>query len=133
MALTLYGISNCDTVRKARRWLDDGSIDYRFHDLRADGIDRTTVKHWVDTVGWEQVLNRRSTSWRSLSKDQQEKIDAAAAIEHMLAMPTLVKRPVLQGGHESSDENDVLEIGFKAERYRALLKPWQTEHHENGD
>ncbi|MFK7830827.1 MAG: ArsC family reductase [Congregibacter sp.] len=116
MAFTLYGISNCDTVRKAKRWLDDGSVDYRFHDLRVDGLDRATVKHWVDTAGWEQVLNRRSTSWRTLSQEDRDSIDAAAAIEHMLKVPTLVKRPVLEG------TNGELEIGFKTGQYQALLE-----------
>lgn len=115
MTATLYGIKSCDTCRKARRFLDDAGIDHRFHDLRADGLTAGELKRWVDHVGWETLLNRRSTTWRDLDASEREGIDAAGAVALMLRHPTLVKRPVL-------DTGDTVEVGFSASRYQALLK-----------
>ncbi len=114
MSLTLYGISNCDTVRKARRWLETNDVAYKFHDFRADGLESQTVRAWIDTLGWDQVINRRSTSWKALDLEQRETMDATAAEQAILSAPTLIKRPLLSG-------DGILELGFKAERYQELL------------
>ena len=108
---TLYGIKNCDTVKKARRWLDDQGIDYRFHDFREDGIDAAEVQQWLDELGWETVVNRRSTTWKGLDEAARESMDAEAALAAILEAPTLVKRPVLDTGSERL-------IGFKADSYQ---------------
>lgn len=113
--ITLYGISNCDTVRKARRWLQQHEIEYRFHDFREDGLDAATVDHWLDALGWEAVVNRRSTTWKQLDPGARETMDATSARAAILAHPTLVKRPVLDTGSE-------LQLGFKAELYRDIFK-----------
>ena len=114
MSYTLFGITNCDTVRKARRWLDEHRVAYDFQDLRADGLDRSLVGEWIEACGWEAVVNRRSTSWKALDQQQREQMDNDSALDAILATPTLVKRPVLVGA-------DLLEFGFKADRYADLL------------
>ncbi|EAQ96200.1 ArsC family reductase [Congregibacter litoralis] len=115
MTITLYGISNCDTVRKARRWLDDEGIDYRFHDFRQDGLEEALVKKWLSSQDWDKVINRRSTSWKALSVQERESMDAQKAAAAALASPTLIKRPVLES-------EGVLAFGFSESRYAALLK-----------
>lgn len=112
--MILYGIPNCDTVAKARRWLDEAGVDYQFHNFRVDGITAEQISRWCDRVDWTSLLNRRSTSWRKIPADQQKSIDRSSAIALMVDMPTLIKRPVL-------DSDDLLEVGFKAERYAELL------------
>ncbi len=111
---TLYGIKNCDTVRKARQWLDAHGIDYTFHDLRSDGVSEADLRRWADAVGWETLLNRRSTTWRQLPASAREGIDAERAIALMREHPTLIKRPVLQTG-------ETLLVGFKPDDYAALF------------
>jgi len=95
--LIVYGIKNCDTVKKALKWLDAEGVAYRFHDLRADGLTATIVQRWVDALGWESVLNRRSTTWRELSDADKHALDGGAAVALMVQHPTLVKRPVIEG------------------------------------
>jgi len=114
--LALYGITSCDTVRKARRWLETRGIAYEFVDLRAGGLDRAKLVTWSDALGWDQLVNRRSTTWRNLPLDRRESIgDSENLIQLLLEQPTLIKRPVL----ERSD--GVLLVGFDAERYREQL------------
>ncbi|GAB6141068.1 ArsC family reductase [Methylosoma difficile] len=110
---TLYGIKNCDTVKKARQWLDNNGIHYRFHDFRADGLSAAQLQSFADAVGWEKLLNRSSTSWRQLSTEQQSHPNADTALALMLATPTLIKRPVLDTGSQ-------VIIGFKADTYENL-------------
>jgi Spx/MgsR family transcriptional regulator len=112
--LTLYGIKNCDTVKKARRWLEEHGIDYRFHDLRVDGLDRVTLADWVSELGWEALVNRRGTTWRRLPEATREDLDAEAAIDLMLQHPTLIKRPImaLDGQHH---------VGFSPATYAEIL------------
>ena len=112
--ITLYGIKNCDTVKKARRWLDDQSLSYQFHDFRQDGLDSVALSQWVEQLGWETLLNRRSTSWRQLDDADKTDLDATRAIALMLANPTLIKRPVLQHA-------DQLLVGFNAANYTQQL------------
>ncbi len=112
--LTLYGIPNCDTVRKARRWLEQQNLEYRFHDVRSDGLDARQLGSWADELGWEALLNRRSTTWKQLDPALREHVDRKAALALLLQHPTLMKRPLLDTGHERA-------VGFSAEQYRALL------------
>lgn len=95
---TLYGINNCDTVKKARKWLDAHGIDYSFHDFRADGLEREHVAEWLQELGWEVLVNRRSTSWKALDEATRENMDDATALAAILAHPTLIKRPLLDTG-----------------------------------
>lgn len=113
-AITLYGIKNCDTVKKARRWLDDNGIPYHFHDVRADGLDAAQVNAWLRELGLE-LINRRSTSWKSLDEQTRDELNADNAAEVILAQPTLIKRPLLDTGSERR-------VGFKPAEYEALLK-----------
>ncbi|MEE4190971.1 MAG: ArsC family reductase [Halieaceae bacterium] len=112
--ITLYGIPNCDTVRKARRWLDGHSIDYQFHDFREQGLDEDTVSTWLDELGWETVVNRRSTTWKQLDPATRESMDRATALRCILEHPTLVKRPVLDTGHDRH-------LGFSETQYQELF------------
>lgn len=111
---TLYGIKNCDTVKKARNWLDQNGIAYRFHDFRTDGLTPELLQHFADHLDWNKLLNRSSTSWRQLSAEQQADLTPDKAIQLMLAAPTLIKRPVLDTGNK-------LIIGFKTENYQTEL------------
>ncbi len=111
---TLYGIKNCDTVRKARKWLESEDIDYTFHDFRADGLDKKNLSAWVKSVGWEILLNKRSTSWKQLPDKDKETVDEGKAITLMLANPTLIKRPVLT--HRKK-----VYVGFKLAEYETLF------------
>jgi len=104
---TLYGIKNCDTVKKARNWLDQNNIAYRFHDFRTDGLAPELLEHFANHLGWNKLLNRSSTSWRQLSAEQQSNLTQEKAIQLMLTTPTLIKRPVL-------DTGDKLILGFTA-------------------
>ncbi|RKZ80028.1 MAG: ArsC family reductase [Gammaproteobacteria bacterium] len=108
--MILYGIKNCDTVRKARRWLDANGVDFQFHDFRADGLDEATINAWLTTVSWEILLNKRGTTWRKLDDPRKDQLDQATVIELMLENPTLIKRPVL------SDDTDCM-VGFKETDY----------------
>lgn len=96
MKPTLYGIKNCDTVRRARKDLAERGVDYRFHDFRAEGIEPTTISGWVDMLGIDQVLNRRGTTWRKLGQQVQDPTDVSALIALMAEHPSLIKRPVFQ-------------------------------------
>lgn len=111
--LTLYGIKNCDSVKKARRWLEDHGIEYQFHDFRQDGIDKQQLSAWLENLGWEVIVNKRSTSWRSLSDTDKDISTNSQAIKLLLANPTLIKRPVVQKG------KTVL-VGFKEAAFSQL-------------
>lgn len=112
--VTLYGIKNCDTVKKARAWLDDNGITYQFHDYRTHGLTSEQLQRFATNLDWNAMLNRSSTSWRQLSADQQDGLTEAKALQLMLGVPTLIKRPVLDTGSE-------LLIGFKPDIYQAKL------------
>ncbi len=114
MTATIYGIPNCDTVKKARTWLDQRGVGYAFHDYKKAGIDADTLRGWVDRLGWEAVLNRAGTTFRKLPDAEKAGLDADRAIALMLAQPSMIKRPMLVDG-------DRLEAGFKPERYAALF------------
>jgi Spx/MgsR family transcriptional regulator len=112
--VTLYGIKNCDTVRKARRWLDDHQVEYRFHDLRADGLTPDLLDRWLQDPGWEQLINRRGTTWRKLPEKQRNTIEAGTARDIMLANPAIIKRPVVDTGSGRH-------VGFSADRFTRLF------------
>ncbi len=112
--ITLYGIKNCDTVKKARKWLDLHGIEYRFHDFRADGLEPETVAGWLAELGWESLVNRRSTSWKALDPATREGMDNSSALAAILAQPTLIKRPLLDTGHERL-------TGFTASSYQTIF------------
>ena len=114
MTPTLYGIPNCDTVKKARVWLDQHDVAYAFHDYKKVGIDRPRLEAWVAEHGWEVVLNRAGTTFRALPDADRTDLDASRAIDLMLAQPSMIKRPVL-------DLGDRTVVGFKPERYAAIL------------
>ncbi len=111
---TLYGIKNCDTVKKALKWLDQNGIEYLFHDFRVDGLTQAQLIDLTNRIDWSLLLNRSSTSWRQLSAEQQADLSLDKAITLMLSTPTLIKRPVL-------DTGDQLIIGFKADHYQTKL------------
>ena len=96
MTLHIYGIATCDSCRKARRWLADAGIDCAYTDLRKDGIEASTIAGWVAELGWEAVLNRRSTTWRNLPQATRDMAGARDAVDLMVSHPTLIKRPVLE-------------------------------------
>lgn len=113
----IYGIKNCDTVKKARKWLEANGIPYTFHDFREEAITGKKLKEWEKQVGWEVLLNRKSTTWRAASPEEQRAVtDADSAIRLMLEKPTLIKRPVIEGPRR------VL-VGFDEQTYNAELKP----------
>lgn len=114
MTTTLYGIPNCDTMKKARTWLDQHGVAYDFHNYKTDGIDEVTLRRWVDQVGWEILLNRAGTTFRKLDEADRQDVDAGKAIQLMQTHPSLIKRPVL-------DRDGVLTVGFKPERYADLF------------
>jgi len=112
--VTIYGIPNCDTMKKARRWLDEHGVEYTFHDYRKLGVPGKELTHWVKQVGWEPLLNRRGTTWRKLDDEQKNSIDEASAIQIMLSNPSIIKRPVLVSGQQ-------ILVGFRDEDYRQLI------------
>jgi arsenate reductase (glutaredoxin) len=108
--VTIYGIKNCDTMKKARSWLDDRGVKYAFHDYKAVGIDRERLEHWCGELGWEVLLNRAGTTFRKLPEQAKQALDARKAVTLMLAQPSLIKRPVL-------DHHGHLVVGFKPDLY----------------
>lgn len=114
MLPTLYGIPNCDTVKKARVWLDQHGVAYAFHDYKKLGVDRATLEDWVAAHGWETVLNRAGTTFRGLPPEAKADLDAGKAIELMLTQPSMIKRPVL-------DVDGRTTVGFRPELYAAVF------------
>ncbi len=112
MALTIYGIKNCDTMKKARMWLEAKGVAHAFHDYKSAGIDAAKLQAWSKEVGWEVLINRAGTTFRKLPDDQKEGLTEARAIALILAQPGMIKRPVLEG-------HGALLVGFKPEAYAA--------------
>ena len=96
MTIQFYGIPNCDTVKKARRWLDAQGVEYAFHDYKKEGADAGRLASWSDAAGWEVLLNKRGTTYRKLSDEEKADIDRARAIDLMVQHPSLIKRPVVE-------------------------------------
>ncbi len=113
-AITIYGIKNCDTMKKARGWLDARGVAYAFHDYKVAGVEKAVLEGWVRKVGWEVLLNRAGTTFRKLPDKDREGLTEAKAIALMLAQPSMIKRPVLAAGAK-------LLVGFKPEQYQAAF------------
>jgi arsenate reductase (glutaredoxin) len=116
MTTTIYGIKNCDTMKKARGWLDSHGVAYDFHDYKTEGVDKEKLKRWCDELGWETLLNRAGTTFRKLPDGDKEGLNESKAIALMLAQPSMIKRPVL-------DLGDKLLVGFKLETYANEVAP----------
>ena len=106
---TVYGIKNCDSVRKTRQWLKQQAIDYQFHDFRQAGLSTETIDDWLTKIDWQKLLNKRSSSWRQLTDEQKQSINADNARALMLENPTLIKRPVIE-------HNNEVTVGFNLEQ-----------------
>jgi len=115
MAITIYGIKNCDTMKKARAWLDKNKIEHAFHDYKTAGIDRDRLERWSKKVGWETLLNKAGTTFKKLPEKDREGVTEKKAIALMLEQPSMIKRPVLDLG------GGKLLVGFKPETYGAAL------------
>ena len=114
MAITLYGIKNCDTMKKARTWLESHEVQYAFHDYKTAGVDPDVLGRWCSEVGWETLLNRAGTTFRKLPQAQKEDLNERKAVSLMLAQPSMIKRPVLEYGKR-------LLVGFKPDAYAQAL------------
>jgi arsenate reductase len=114
MKVTIYGIKNCDTMKKARAWLDKKGVAYAFHDYKVEGIDRSRLEAWAGKVGWEPLLNRAGTTFRKLPDKDKEGLSEKKAMALMIAQPSMIKRPVLEA------DGRIL-VGFKSEQYGELF------------
>lgn len=114
MSITMFGIKNCDTIKKARAWLDGHDVAYAFHDYKASGIDKACLKAWSRKVGWEILLNRAGTTFRKLPEAERNDLDEHKAIALMVAQPSMIKRPVLDIGGQ-------ILVGFKPESYAKVI------------
>ena len=108
--MKLYGIKNCDTVKKARKWLDENDIEHEFHDFKKDGLDGGLLSRWEQAVGWETLLNRRGTTWRKLPDEVRDTINAQSAHDIMLENPSIIKRPVV-------DRDGDISVGFNLDEW----------------
>jgi arsenate reductase (glutaredoxin) len=113
--VTIYGIKNCDTMKKARAWLDSQGVPYAFHDYKLAGIERGQLEGWASKVGWETLLNRAGTTFRKLSDKDKDGLTEKKAVALMMAQPSMIKRPVLEVAGQ-------LLVGFKPEQYVDILK-----------
>lgn len=111
----LYGIKNCDTIKKARKWLETNNVDYIFHDYRGDGLDRDWLDEVEHTLGWENLLNKRGTTFRQLPEDVKAQLNRNTAIELMLENPAIIKRPLLKS-------NQGLTLGFNVKEYEVIFR-----------
>lgn len=114
MSITMFGIRNCDTIKKARAWLDGHGVAYAFHDYKASGVDKAQLEGWSRKVGWETLLNRAGTTFRKLPEVEKKDLDERKAIALMVAQPSMIKRPVL-------DLDGQLLVGFKPETYARAI------------
>ena len=113
--LTVYGINSCDTCRKARKYLASKEIEHRFHDLRDDGLDIQMLERWVDRIGWERLLNKKSISWRKIPEVDRNDMNQDKALAAMIERPTLIKRPVLEA-------DNFIAVGFSEKRFSEFLE-----------
>jgi Spx/MgsR family transcriptional regulator len=112
--IKMYGIPNCDTIKKARKWLEANDVGYEFHDYKKLGVPEADLKKWVKQLGWETILNRKGTTWRKLDDKTRTSVNETAAIKLMLAQPSIIKRPVLIAGKR-------LIVGFTQDKYTDFL------------
>jgi arsenate reductase len=115
--VTIFGIKNCDTMKKARAWLDGRQIAYAFHDYKREGIAKSKLEQWVKRLNWETVLNRAGTTFRGLPDVDKKNLTGKKAIALMLAQPSMIKRPILEAGGE-------IAAGFQPDAYEKLLRRW---------
>ncbi|GAA5185176.1 ArsC family reductase [Niveibacterium umoris] len=113
--ITIYGIKNCNSMKKAFDWLAANGIEYHFHDYKKSGIDVATLERWASEAGWKKLLNTQGLTWRGLEESEKQDIDAARAIALMVAKPSLIKRPVIEGGRQ-------LLVGLDESAFAAALK-----------
>ena len=113
----MYGIKNCDSVKKARRWLEEHGIEYSFHDFRADGLQQQLLEEWLQKSEYAVLLNKRSRTWKELTAEQRDNMQQAKALQLMLEHPTLIKRPVLD-----LDTGNTLHVGFSESLYAELFE-----------
>ena len=114
--MTLYGIPNCGTIKKARAWLDEHRITYRFHDYKRDGLEEALLRSWIAEFGWEALINRRGQMWRKLDPALRDGMDEASAIRVMLATPSIIRRPLLDTGERRH-------LGFSEAEYAEIFAP----------
>ena len=114
--IRLYGIANCDTMKRARRWLDEHGVAYDFHDYKRHGLDETRLRAWVAELGWERLVNRQGMMWRKLPVEVREGLDEESAIQIMLATPSIIRRPLLDTGRARH-------LGFSEEAYAKIFTP----------
>jgi Spx/MgsR family transcriptional regulator len=114
MATTMFGIPNCDTIKKAKKWLEANELDYQFHNYRKDGVSEEMVRQFCEQLGWEQVVNKRGTTYRQLTQEQKEGLNQETAIALLVEHSAMIKRPIL-------DVDGTLHIGFKAEQYQQVF------------
>jgi Spx/MgsR family transcriptional regulator len=112
--VTLYGISSCDTIRKARTWLKNQQIEFQFHDYRKQGLEQKLLESMISVLGWEAMLNRRGTTWRALPDTVKEQIDQSSAMRVMLDNPAIIKRPLLATANQ-------LHLGFSDRQYQEIF------------
>ena len=112
--LTVYGIRSCDTCRRAQKYLTEHNIEFRFHDVRVDGLDIQTLERWSDRIGWEKLLNRQSLTWRKLPETDKAQITRSRALGTMIEQPTLIKRPVLES-------TQFIAVGFSEKRFADFI------------
>lgn len=113
--ITMFGIKNCDTIKKARKWLEAEGIEYQFHDYKKDGLSSEMLNAWIKDLGWEALVNKRGTTWRKLPEEIKDSIDEAGALAVMLENASIIKRPLL-----INDANNKL-LGFKVEEYQEFI------------
>lgn len=114
--ITLYGIPNCDSIKKARLWLQAHNVDYRFHNYKSEGVPEKELRNWIKQVGWEALLNKRGTTWRKLDDAARENLTQESSMQLMLDSPGLIKRPVL-------DIDGKITVGFSEDRYAQIRFP----------
>jgi Spx/MgsR family transcriptional regulator len=114
MPIVMYGIKNCDTIKKAKKWLTDNGIEFTFHDYRQDGLNEALLSALEGRLGWQAMINKRGTTWRKLDDEVKSSIDREKAISIMLENPAIIKRPIL-------DTGKTLALGFSADQYQQLL------------
>ncbi|MBW3694399.1 ArsC family reductase [Vibrio sp. T187] len=114
MTITMFGIPNCDTIKKAKKWLQVENVEFDFHDYRKQGIDETLVKTFCSELGWETVLNKRGTTYRQLTQEQKDSLNEQTAITLLVEQPAMIKRPILKVDGQ-------YHIGFKADQYSAIF------------
>ena len=115
MELTVFGIKNCDTMKKAMKWLDDNSVSYHFHDYKKEGVPERRLRQWLEALGWETVINKRGTTWRKLDDAVKESMNTEKAITVAMDNPSIIKRPILQN-------DDSITAGFNADEWEKTLR-----------